>query len=163
MKVKNLIIVPLLVASVFLVFGCKSKQKSTHSTTVNVSKTKFKFEKSRTLSTVLDQAAEKNRPVFVDFYTSWCTPCKMMDEDVFTDRQLAKYYNEKFMNYKVDCETQNGANLASIFNVSTYPTLLWLDTKGNVLVKYEGAAYHSKMYQLGDEALRAFSNKTAAL
>ena len=153
-----------MVCTCLLATGCKSSKdgKSGNSNTQQPSKPKtlFKFDKSPTLSQLLDKAAKENKPVFVDFYTTWCTPCKMMDEDVFTDSGLAAYYNENFLNYKVDCEKDNGVNLASIFGINTYPTLIFLDEKGSVLVKHESAAYHSKMQQLGEDALFEFKNRS---
>ncbi len=82
-----------------------------------------------------------------------------MDEDVFTDKALANYYNDNFINYKVDCERGNGINLATIYSVSNYPTLLYLDHKGNILVSYERAAYQSKMMELGEDAIKKYKNK----
>ena len=143
--------------------GCKtSKSGGSKGSSTQPSKPKnlFKFESSPTLSAVLDKAARENKPVFVDFYTSWCTPCKMMDQDVFTDKNLATFYNKNFLNYKVDCEKGNGMNLASIFGINTYPTLIFLDSKGSVLLKHESAAYHSKMQQLADDALFEFKNRS---
>lgn len=146
--------------------GCKTSKKdkgSTASTTKPVKppkpKSLFNFEKSPTLSGVLDKAAKAKKPVFVDFYTSWCTPCKMMDEDVFTNKDLANYYNQNFISYKVDCEKGNGSNLAAIYGINNYPTLIFLDEKGNILIRHESAAYHSKMQELADRALSEFKNK----
>ncbi len=151
-----------MILSCLLIGGCKSSKNGSSSSsnpTPPKPKSYFKFEKSETLSAVLDKAAKENKPVFVDFYTTWCTPCKMMDEDVFSDRNLASYFNDNFVNYKVDCEKGNGTNLAAIFGINNYPTLIFMDEKGSILVRHESAAYHSKLQELGEEALYAFQNK----
>ncbi len=41
------------------------------------------FEHSK-WSKVLKKAKKENKLIFVDCYTSWCGPCKMMAKDVFT-------------------------------------------------------------------------------
>lgn len=166
-EVLKKIVYYLLICSCLLAIGCKASKKDKVSTkdTTNTPKkpprpkSLFNFEKSPTLSAVLDKAEKVQKPVFVDFYTTWCTPCKMMEEDIFTDKNLANYYNRNFVIYKVDCEKGNGANLAAIYGINNYPTLLFLDVKGNILLRHESAAYHSKMQQLGDEALLVFKNK----
>jgi len=112
-----------------------------------------KFTKSDKLMPILADAKAQNKLVFVDFYTTWCLPCKLMDEDVFTDEDLAKYMNENFINYKVDAEGASGANLALLYQVVAFPTLLFLDVEGNVLVRKVGAAYQTELKSMGDQAI----------
>ena len=105
------------------------------------------------LGDAIARAEKEGKLVFVDFYTSWCLPCKLMDEDVFTDRELGRYMNERFVSLKVDAEKGNGVNLASLYNVRAYPTLVFLDTRGRVVAQKEGAAYQRELRELGDQAL----------
>ena len=42
-----------------------------------------KFEEL-TFQEALEKAKAENRWIFLDAYTSWCGPCKMMAEKVFT-------------------------------------------------------------------------------
>ena len=105
------------------------------------------------LMPVLEIAKTENKLVFVDFYTTWCLPCNLMDEDVFTDKELSKFLNDNFINYKVDAEKGNGANLSVLYQIIAYPTLLFLDAEGNVLTRKIGAAYQTEMSQLAEEAI----------
>ena len=43
------------------------------------------------------KAKTENKPLFVDFYTDWCGPCKKMDKEVFTDAKVAEFYNTNFI------------------------------------------------------------------
>lgn len=113
----------------------------------------FDFVDSKSLAPVLDLAAEEGKLVFLDIYTSWCLPCKMMDNDVFTNQQTADIINQNFISYKVDAEQANGPDLAFIYDVKQYPTLLFLDTKGRVIEKGTGAMYHSQLVDLASSAL----------
>ncbi|NNF20813.1 MAG: thioredoxin fold domain-containing protein, partial [Saprospiraceae bacterium] len=91
-----------------------------------------------------------------DIYTDWCLPCKMMDEEVFSDKELGKYYRDNFICYKVDAEKANGPDLVFLYDVQVYPTLLFLDHNGRVLIRKKGAAFQSEMYDLADEAMSLF-------
>lgn len=142
----------------FALFSCNGSTGKR--TTATIKKSTVKFDKSAKLSNVLDKATAEGKLVFVDFYTSWCLPCKMMDQDVFTDQQVIKFLNENFISYKVNAEKGNGVNLAFIYDVQAYPTLLFLDGKGKVLEKKIGAAYQSELMAMGN---RALANQQASI
>lgn len=115
----------------------------------------FDFVESEMLMPVLARAKEENKLVFVDFYTTWCLPCRLMEEEVFTDETLAGYVNEHFISYRVDAEQGNGVNLAAIFEVKAYPTLLFLDAEGRVLARREGAVSQTAFRELAEVAMMA--------
>ena len=48
----------------------------------------------------LQMAREQNKLIFLDAYTTWCGPCKMLAKNVFTDSQVGEVYNNKFINDK---------------------------------------------------------------
>ncbi len=112
------------------------------------------FQKSNSLMSVLEDAQTEDKIVFVDVYTTWCLPCRVMDEEVFTERSTARFLNSNFINYKIDAERSNGPTVAAIYEVQAYPTLLFLDSNGRVLVRKEGAVYHDELQALGNRALQ---------
>lgn len=134
-----------------LFIQCKSK-KGTQTTSSSRVKG-VKFEKTDKLSDVTDQAKQEGKLIFVDLYATWCQPCKMMDKDVFTDKQIGKLFNENFINLKIDGEKRNGPNIIALYGVTVYPTLLFLDEKGRVLERKEGAAYHTELEELANNAI----------
>ncbi len=133
-------------------FACNSTKGGIVEPTPEPEPTGVQFTDHDKLMDVLEVAKTSNKLVFVDFYTTWCLPCKLMDEDVFTDEEFATYMNDNFINFKVNAEKGNGANLALLYQVAAYPTLLFLDEEGNVLVQKVGAAYQTELRQMGDEA-----------
>jgi len=114
------------------------------------------FVKSETLMPVLEAAKKENKLVFVDFYTTWCLPCKLMDEEVFSDKEFGNFMNDNFINYKVDAEKGNGANLALIYQVMVFPTLVFLDGDGKVLIRKDGTAFKTELKKLATQAQAAY-------
>lgn len=143
------IIFALLLFSPFLFTQCGGSKK----TTASSSKQGVKFVQSETLSDVLEMAETQDKLVFIDFYATWCAPCKMMDKDVFTDKNIAQFFNKNFISYKVDGEKGNGQNLAALYDVKAYPTLVWVNKKGRVMARTEGGTYHTELMELAESAL----------
>ena len=113
----------------------------------------FDFVDSESLTEIIDQARAENKLIFVDFYTDWCLPCKLMDSDVFTDKNVIDFFKEHFVSYKVDSEKGGGPNLSFLYSVKSYPTLLFLDINGRILQRKEGAAYQTELMKLARTAL----------
>ena len=75
-------------------------------------------------------AKAENKLVFVDCYTTWCGPCKYMDANIFTKKEVAEYYNDNFINVKLDMEAGEGEIFAGWYEVRSYPTYIFLDLSG---------------------------------
>ncbi len=85
---------------------------------------------SKTFEEAQAEAVKSHKPLMVDFYTDWCSACKMLDRDGYTNADVIQQ-SQKFVMVKVDAEKRQ--DLALRFNVTGYPTLLWLDADGKVL------------------------------
>jgi thioredoxin-related protein len=90
-------------------------------------------------SDVLKLAENSGKIIFLDGYTSWCAPCKRMEKEVFTRARVANYFNQKFINVKYDMEAAEGMKLKKAYEVSVFPTYLFVNQKGKVVHKIVGA------------------------
>jgi len=105
---------------------------------------------------VLKESARTGKLLFVDCYTSWCSPCKWMEKNVFVNDTVAAYYNTTFINYKIDMEKGEGPALRQRYQVQSFPTYLFLNSKGEVVHK---AASRMEMTEFVDEGKKAMDPK----
>lgn len=83
---------------------------------------------------VVKAAAAADKMIYLDVYTTWCGPCKMLEKTVFPDSAVGKAYNDRFINFKIDAEKGEGIALAKKFQVSGYPTGLFLSPDGEKVI-----------------------------
>lgn len=103
----------------------------------------------------MDEARRENRLIFVDFYTQWCGPCYNMAKTVFTLPDVAYFYNNNFVNMKIDCEEpQEGAALAKKYGVHSFPTYGFIDpTTGELVHRSSSRQTAERFIQTGRDAL----------
>ena len=111
-----------------------------------------------TWAELLAEAKRTNKPVFVDVYTSWCGPCKQMAKNVFTQKLVADKFNTSFINYKLDAEKGEGVQIAKKFQVSAYPTYLFVNGNGDLVYRSLGSMPAEKFITEGNIALNEFSD-----
>ena len=90
-------------------------------------------------SDILSQAKTEKKMIFLDAYTTWCGPCKWMAANMFTNDTIADYFNRTFLCAHFDMEKGEGIQLAKTYQVSAYPTLLFINMDGEVVHKRVGA------------------------
>ncbi|RZM28543.1 MAG: DUF255 domain-containing protein [Pedobacter sp.] len=88
----------------------------------------------------LQRAAKEDKLIFVDCYAVWCGPCKTMDKEVFTQADVAGYFNKSFVNVKLDMEKGEGITIKNKYNVKAYPTFLFINSKGEEVHRLVGSS-----------------------
>lgn len=87
--------------------------------------------------TILDRAAKEDKPIFIDFFTTWCGPCKRLDKVTYQDEKVVEYLNG-IVAAKYDAEKDEGEVLAKKFKVKAYPTLVLVGSDGNEIDRHIG-------------------------
>ncbi len=91
------------------------------------------------------EVINSDRPVFVDFWATWCGPCSIVAPIV---EELAKEYEDKVNFVKVDVDQNK--ELASKYNIFSIPTLA-IFRNGQVVSQAAGA--------VSKESLRNYIDK----
>ncbi len=91
-----------------------------------------------TWSEALEKAKSTEKLIFIDAYAQWCGPCKMMAATAFKDEAVGKYFNENFVNLKIDWESAEAVDLKKIISVTAYPSLFFMKANGELIQKSPG-------------------------
>lgn len=104
-------------------------------------------------SNIMDYTVEKEwkykgkKPCVIDFYTTWCGPCKrlapIMDE-------LSNTYKNKVIFYKADTEQER--ELAYVFQISSIPQVLYIPVNGKPIL-LKGLYPKEEIVKIIDEQL----------
>jgi len=118
------------------------------------------------LATAQAAAKKDGKPLFIDVYTTWCGPCRMLDANTFSDQHTADYINanyhpvkfnaeggepvlfngKKYANPSYDPARKGGRNgtheltmaIAPVNGRVAYPTIVYMDSEGQVLTPVQG-------------------------
>ncbi len=86
--------------------------------------------------------------VVMDFYTTWCRPCKEMEPTFEAAKN--KFRSVNFQ--RIDAEKPANKALAAQYKIQGYPTIVMLDGKGNVLFNQPGQLMGDDFFQLIEKA-----------
>ncbi len=92
-----------------------------------------------TLQQACAKAKAENKFVFIDCYTDWCGPCRMMSDQIFPMKEMGDYFNPKFVSIKANAEKgEEGPAIKEQFGIKAYPTFVILDGDGNLIHMFAG-------------------------
>ncbi len=109
------------------------------SSATNAQESNINFENQPKWKKVLKMSKKQNKPIFVDAYTTWCGPCKTLAKEVFTQKKVADFFNENFINVKMDMEKGEGIELKNSWDIKAFPTLLYFNPQGEIIHRVVGA------------------------
>ena len=83
---------------------------------------------------LLSEAKRVKKPVIIDFYADWCSPCRELEEITFHDAEIVKQAKQDFIMVKVDLTRKGNPvheQLLNGYEVKGVPTVVFFDREGN--------------------------------
>ncbi len=156
---RKVILIPgLIIASALAVFSFKPKDKVAALETLQENAAGIQFIEED-WKKALQQAKEQSKLIFLDAYTSWCGPCKLLKRNTFPDKNAGDFFNKNFINVAVDMEKGYGPALAQQYGVNAYPSLIIADAEGGIVVYTRGYINPKQLIEFGKYGLSRNKDK----
>lgn len=72
----------------------------------------------------MEKIKKENKKGILHFYTNWCTFCKLMNANTFSEPKIIAYLNENFVPIRVNAEEQQ--DIAKSYNVNRFPITFFI-------------------------------------
>jgi thiol-disulfide isomerase/thioredoxin len=114
------------------------------------------FDWNHSFTAALAKANASNKLLFVDFETTWCGPCKSMDEWIYTDAEVAAAMKAAYVGVKLDGDIDKA--LVKRYAVVCYPTMLVVDGAGKEVWRAVGYQSSKELLDLFAKNHKFFTN-----
>lgn len=135
---RNKIMVLVILLAVIFFFGLKSYFKIDEQKPEEIEGTKPLALNWLSYTEGLALAENENKYVLIYFYTDWCSWCKKMDKEVFSDKEIIETMSQNYVSIRINTEAEskvveNGKEitereLAKLYQVSGVPAIWFLES-----------------------------------
>lgn len=140
-------VVAMMAVALPLVFALRSNPQSAHPATQNgvpAAPQPTSIAWNFNLESAQQIASQKSKMVMIAFYTDWCPACKWMDREVYGRAPIIAQA-QNIVPVKINAEGE--PLLAQRYNVTKYPTIVWMDAAGNEKHRADGSLNGYELYQ----------------
>ena len=104
-----------------------------------------------TLEAALAKAGETDKMVVIDFFATWCGPCKQMDKDTWPDEDVVAWVEKHAILIKVDVDKEEA--VAKEFNITAMPTIVFLKADKSEISRFVDAYSATQFVSFGNKVL----------
>jgi len=132
--------------------------------------TGVKFTHRLSWKEIKAKAKAENKYIFVDCFTTWCGPCRMISTQVFPSKEVGTFFNKNFINVKAQMDKKPNDKddvkaryadvdtITKIGKVVNYPTFLYFNPEGELIHRQVGAPFEPILFI--NEAKAALNSST---
>jgi len=91
----------------------------------------------QTWDEIIAMAQEQDTQIVIDFYATWCGPCKMLDNQVYNVPDVVQTMSS-LVNFKVDVDKEEYKELTKLFKISAMPTVVVCRKDGSEIDRFLG-------------------------
>ena len=103
------------------------------------------------LEAALAKAGETDKMVVVDFFATWCGPCKMMDKETWPQEDVVAWVGKHAILIKVDVDKEEA--VAKDFNITAMPTVVFLKADKSEISRFVGGYPASEFISFANKVL----------
>ncbi len=112
----------------------------------------IEFQNRLTWSQIKEKAKNEKKYIFMDGFTTWCLPCRVMSNEIFPQPNVVNFFNTNFINVAVQFDVtkndneevrrwyQDAKSLLDSYKINSYPTYLFFNPDGELVHKVLGAS-----------------------
>jgi len=112
----------------------------------------IKFETGLSWTQIKEKAKKEKKYIFLDAFTTWCGPCKMMSKDIFPQDSVGLFFNNNYINVAAQFDVTKKDNqevknwyqdvvaLKKEYKINSYPTYLFFNPEGQLVHTIIGAS-----------------------
>ena len=100
------------------------------------------------------QAKKEGKPIFAFVWSKNCLESMRMLEDVFTDKEIGDFFNENFINYKIDGNDIKNNMRVTAWGVNGLPTLIFFTPKRKMVLTKKGYHKNEDLIKVAKIALK---------
>jgi thiol-disulfide isomerase/thioredoxin len=116
------------------------------------------FDSGLSWSALQAKAKAENKYIFMDCFATWCGPCKWMSQHIFTQKEVADFFNTHFINVAVQMD-RTPKDLQAVrdwypdvdsikeeYKIQDYPTYLFFSPDGIIVHRLMGTTGDSRAF-----------------
>lgn len=84
----------------------------------------------------MDMGKTENRSVMIYFYTTWCSWCRKLERDTYSNDEVADFLNNNFICLRIDAG--KNSDLIALYGIPGYPAMVFLSPEGKELGRILG-------------------------
>ncbi|MFK7757224.1 MAG: thioredoxin family protein [Flavobacteriales bacterium] len=97
----------------------------------------------------LTNNSDKNTLVFIT--GKWCSPCRIMKREVFSDQEVEKIINSQFIPVMIDIDNIITKDIIQHYKVRATPTTIIINSHGEVLYLFAGKIEKKRFLEILSE------------